>query len=313
MSNGISIVIVTYNSENYIFDCLVALKDASVPFEVIIIDNASLDSSIDIARAAMPQATIVANTDNVGFAKAVNAGVKLAAHDYFMLLNPDCRLLGAGLDELVRTLDVDRGVGIVAPAIEHPNGRLEVRSAGFQPKLPAMLVHSAGLARFPLTARHVRGFHLYPAGESGTDTEVEWVSGACFAVRRSTWENVGGLSEKWFMYAEDIQLCNRVRLAGESILHTSRAKATHVVGASSETVDGPVWTLWIENLADYYKTEFRPKPVTMLLWKAATSSIYFSRAAVYTLRSLIDQPHRGQWRRESTKFIAYAQAVMRFG
>jgi hypothetical protein len=309
----VSVLIVTYNSERYIAECIEALSSARTHLEVVIIDNASSDSTLRILASLDFATTVIANHDNLGFASAVNLGAKKARGATLLLLNPDCVLTGANLDVLIETLDANPDVGIVAPAIEHPSGRLTVRSAGFQPTIARMASQALGLAKSRALAQEFPGFNLYPAGEVGEETEVEWVSGACLAIRTQLWQSLNGLSERWFMYAEDIDLCRRVHnTANLKIIHTSRSRATHVVGASSETINGPVWTLWIENLADYYRLEFHPSAGQMLVWKFFTCAIYFSRAMVYGIRAVRARSNREDWKREQTKFNAYAMAVVKF-
>lgn len=310
---NVSVLIVTYNSERYIAECIQALSGARTCFEVVVIDNASSDSTLEILDSLDVAPIVIANHDNLGFASAVNLGAKKARGSTLLLLNPDCVLTGANLDVLVETLHANPDVGIVAPAIEHPSGRLTVRSAGFQPTIARMASQAVGLAKSRATAKKFPGFNLYPAGEVGEETEVEWVSGACLAIRRQLWQSLNGLSERWFMYAEDIDLCRRVQITAKlKIIHTSRSRATHVVGASSETPDGPVWTLWIENLADYYRLEFNPGAMRMLVWKFFTSAIYFSRSMIYGLRAARAPSKRREWKREQRKFNAYAMAVVKF-
>lgn len=310
MSARIAVALVTYNSADHIEDCLAALADIASELDVVIVDNNSQDDTLALAQIAQVAPRIIRNSTNAGFAISVNHAVASTSAPIIVLLNPDCIIDAPSMLALAERLETDSSIGVIAPTIEHPDGRLSVRSAGYQPTFARMLSHAFGIPRLPLIGRVAKGFNLFPAGETLPDTDVEWVSGACFAVRRSTWDTLHGLSERWFMYSEDIDFCRRVSATSARIVHTARAHATHVVGASSETSSGPVWTLWIENLADYYQHEFRPSRFTFAGWKLVTASIYASRGTVYWFRSHLQGDFHSGWKRESEKFFAYARAVL---
>lgn len=308
---ALSVVVLTYNSSADIVDCLNEIGIDDPQFEVIVIDNNSSDDSVSRVRSNFQNVKLIENTENVGFAKAVNAAVGESSGSLIALINPDCRISRESLIALMKLFQVDQ-VGVAAPAISHPTGRLSVRSAGYSPTLRGMTVHATGLGRIPKASKWTRGFHLYPSAERTTLTEVDWVSGACLVTRRTIWNKLHGLSERWFMYAEDIHFCHQVQLLGYTIVHNSSVNATHVIGASSEQSSGPVWTLWIENLLDYYNTTFLPSKLRFSCWKFVTIAMFFSRALVYKLRSFPGPANRrSAWARESEKFIAYAKAVVR--
>lgn len=309
MSAEAAVIVVTYNSADHIRECIDALRDTRVELEIVVADNASDDNTLEVLGKVDSQFALIANESNIGFAMAVNDAVARSTAPFILLLNPDCMISGVSVDTMISRLRDEPTIGILAPTIDHPGGRLSVRSAGYQPTFLRMVVHSLGLARVPVLAKVVRGFNLYPAGETYPETDVEWASGACLLVRRSTWEECGGLSERWFMYAEDIDFCRKVSLAGLRVIQTSEARALHVLGASSDHPGDSVWTLWIENLADYYRHVFRPSRLTYSAWRIATSWTYASRGVLYAIRA--STPGRKQtWRREARKFFAYAKAVL---
>lgn len=306
----LSIIMVAYNSEDFIGKSLEALSTASAALEVIVIDNSENHASLPVVSSTYPSAITIASEENLGFARAVNLAAQRASGQYIMLLNPDCVIQGDSVDALVATIRRDPQIGVLAPTIKHPSGRLSVRSAGFEPTAMNMFSQLLGLCRWRITALKFKGFNLYPAGERFEETIVDWVSGACLVTKRTLWVELAGLSERWFMYAEDIEYCRRSRDRGFSVVHTAKATAEHVVGASSETPTGPVWTLWIENLADYYVREFSPSRVDWLVWRLATWATFWSRAQVYGLKAQREKSDGANWQREREKFLAYANAAM---
>lgn len=307
----LSIVVVAYNSEDFIADSLRALDSAVSDLQVIVIDNSADHASLAVVAEVTPDAMRIPSSSNLGFAKAVNQAAELAKADFIMLLNPDCVVSGEDIDSLLERIRKDPQIGIIAPTIQHPGGRLTVRSAGYEPTARHMFSQLVGFPRWRPTARVFHGFNLYPAGEERSETVVDWVSGACFITRRDLWRRTAGLSERWFMYAEDIEFCRRARKLGLKVVHSSLANAEHVVGASSETQDGPVWTLWIENLAEYYVQEFRPNKFSWLAWRLTACATFWTRAQIYGLKSRLSPERAGAWSREKEKFIAYSMAALK--
>ncbi|OOB90368.1 glycosyltransferase family 2 protein [Rathayibacter sp. VKM Ac-2630] len=308
IARSISVIVVTYNSAEHIVPCIGPLVD--IPdFEVIVVDNLSSDNSTSIARG-LTNVVVIANSENVGFAKAVNQAATRATGDVIILLNPDCRVAAADLRALADQVRNNSEIGVVAPTITHPDGRLEVRSAGYEPNLAHMTVHALGLGRRRIAGHLFRGFNLYAAGETAPMTRVDWVSGACFAIRTDLWWTIGGLSERWFMYAEDIDLCRRVREGGLLVVQDSTTLATHEVGASSEVATGPVFTMWIESLADYYREVYNPSATKFWAWRLIVASGLGLRALRFAVLGRKDRVRAAIWLRESEKFRAYARAVL---
>lgn len=310
---SVSVIIVTYNSASLIEGCLASLCTSASIAEVVVWDNNSNDAVAQVVQLAtssrdMPFDVLVREHDtNIGFARAVNSAVDLMSGDYLLLLNPDCIIDGAGVDSLVAQLEIDSDIGVIAPEIVHPSGRLRVKSAGFEPTSRHILSQALGL---PQVISGSRGFNLYAKGQVGDTTDVDWVSGACMLMSSDQWQKLGGLSEKWFMYAEDIDLCRRVRSSKLRVVHYSGVEASHLVGASSEADRGPAWTLWLENLYDYYRINLCKGSLDKRLWKLSFLFTFLSRALVYRVRASLRGDSR-IWMRESAKFIDYARAVVR--
>lgn len=307
----LSVIVVAYNSEDFITASVEALKSASARIQLIVIDNSPGHESLPAVKKVNAEATLIPSPSNLGFARAVNLAFEFTEADFVMLLNPDCVIAGEDVDTLLTRIRGDSEIGIIAPTIHHPGGRLTVRSGGFEPTVRHMLSQLLGLPRWRCTAKKFRGFNLYPAGESQVETNVDWVSGACLITRRDLWKRMTGLSERWFMYAEDIEFCRRARQSGFRVVHSSRGRAEHVVGASSETASGPVWTLWIENLAEYYVQEFTPSRMSWLTWRLVAWATFWSRAQVYAFKSRSTSGDASGWSREKDKFIAYALAALK--
>lgn len=303
-----SVVVVTYNSREVAAECLNALAfRIGADFEVIVVDNNSSDGTQAMIRAAYPEITLIELQNNLGFAKGVQEGIEAAQGDVFCLLNPDAIATPDTIDELAQTLRRSAGVGIIAPLIVNPQGRLRIVSAGHMPTTWRMFTHYSGLSRLAGTNRTLQGHYLLSNQLRGT-LKVDWVTGACLAIRRNTWELAGGISDRWFMYAEDIELCSRVKNLGYEVLLNSDLEATHLLGRSNAKADdGPVMSDWILNLYDFFITDLASKKSTGTMWRAVVVFGLWSRGAVFGLRGR--KTGSATWTREAKKFFTYSSAV----
>ncbi|CAM3597508.1 glycosyltransferase family 2 protein [Smaragdicoccus niigatensis] len=305
MNPLVSVVIVTYNSADHIAHCLEPLAD-SPDFEISVIDNASADNTVEVVRSRFPKVTVIESPVNAGFAVAVNTAAKLARGDVVLLLNPDAVISAAGVRELVEEV-LRPGVGVVGPRIDHPTGRLRIMSAGRQPHLWPIFTHFSGLSRLS-ASRIMKGHYLFQSRIAGGRIDTEWVTGACMAVRGEVWRQLGGLSERWFMYAEDIEFCHRVRAAGFRIVALPNVTATHILGASSDP-DAPPDSAWILNLFDYYCAFLAPTRIHMALWKVVVVCGLASRSVAFGVLARLRRERRDEWIRESHRFRIHAGAL----
>ena len=306
---GLTVVMVTFESSNYLEHSLEFMARNVPSCELVIIDNASEDASIEIAKRICPGATILANSENVGFARAVNQALKLVRTDLVLLLNPDCFISQDVIGSLVSAIRGDSKIGAISPRITSPSGRLIARSAGYEPTARHLWHQALGLSTLPGVAHFFRGFNLSQAGEKTSKTAVDWVSGACLLTRTNQFAQIGGLNERWFMYAEDLDFCRSLRNNGLTVVHDSSVQAGHILGGSRNESESGVWTLWIENLLDYYCLRYAPSYLTKFLWKCSISCLFISRASVYAIKGRLSTGHRRLWESESKKFLIFFQAV----
>ena len=228
----LSIVIVNWNVRDLLRRCL-ATVFAATPYalEVIVVDNASSDGSLDMLRAEFPQVHLIANADNRGFPAANNQGLSAARGRYAMALNPDTEIAGDALIRIIAYLDRHPDVGALGPQLLNSDGSIQSSRRRF-PTFVTALFESTWLQGI---APHgvLRRFYVDDVPASVTQ-EVDWVTGACIAVRREVLEGVGGFDESFFMYSEELDWCKRVRSAGWKIVYLPEAKIVHHVGKSSE-------------------------------------------------------------------------------
>jgi GT2 family glycosyltransferase len=253
MSADLSIIIVTYNSADHVERAVRSARraaDASgLMVETIVIDNASVDGSVDLVAATDPTARVIRRTDNAGFGIANNEAVAVATGSSLMLLNPDAELAVGALGRLHAFLAEHPAVAAAAPSIGGPG---TVESAGMLPGLRSMVAHFFLFNR--IAARLVPanrlspwlGFSM-PRGGSAP-RRVEWASAAAVLVRGSAFREVGGFDPAIFMYGEDIELGERFAQAGWEVWLVPDARAHHLIAGSQ----GRISTTWIDALDGFY-------------------------------------------------------------
>lgn len=304
----VSVIIVVYNSAEVIPDCISILSGAGYDpseIEILLIDNNSSDGSTDIATRINPQIHAIRNRENLGFSRAVNRAAALAKGETLLLLNPDATIQPDHIVELARRLSQDKSIGITAPLLLQGEGDLATIGAGRRPTVFRMLLHSSGLSRLGKYAHALEGHYLFSDSIGSNVKQVDWVTGGCLMTTRELWDRIGGLSDRWFMYAEDIDFCMRVRQAGLKITVVPSLIAHHAVGGSSSSVDGRVNTAWIENLFDMYCVTMAPSRLHPLAWKFAVLAGFMGRIAAYRML-MPDSPERAN---QMKRYSTYARAL----
>jgi GT2 family glycosyltransferase len=242
LKKNIAVIIVGHESGSDLEALLPELIDQSPEcgLEIIVIDNASTDHTAEVIKRHRKDITSVVNSENVGFATAVNQGFKASKTSYVLLLNPDARLTSSGIKILHNYLETHPIVAAVAPRLEFPDGRLQPSRGSF----PTVLQTIAHLFRFkrlmPDDRKIIQGpmrwlgkiFGQY-APLPKFDQTVDYTTGACVLLRRAALEEAGGMDESFFLYYEEIDLARRLRDAGYKWVFLNSAVAVHTVAASS--------------------------------------------------------------------------------
>lgn len=232
----IDILIVTFNSAHCLPVAVRAVHDfvGDLMGSLIIVDNASSDRTIDTARVVAPEAVIVRNEENLGFAAAVNRGLAASRAEYVALVNPDVGSIEGHVSDVFRVFD-DRRVAAVAGAIYDADGE-RTRSCHAAPDVFTMLTENLSLAeRFPGWAR-ARRYRLLD-WDMESERSVDDACGAFLFLRRKALASVGGFDERYFLYWEETDWLTRARAQGWKVVYTPKVKAVHSAGTSS-TVSG---------------------------------------------------------------------------
>ena len=237
---AVSILIVSWNTREVLRDCLrtVYEQTRNVPFEVIVVDNASEDGSADMVKTAFPQAVLLANTTNRGFAAANNQGIEAAQGRYLLLLNSDTLVLDGAIDKTMDFVEAHPEAAAVACRVLNSDRTWQPTCFMF-PSALNILIGALYLNKlFP--RNRFFGRERMTWWDGGDVRAVDVVAGCFILARRQVIEQVGVLDESYFMYGEEADWCYRFHEAGWKTLYTPAAEIVHLGGASSARVKGPM-------------------------------------------------------------------------
>jgi GT2 family glycosyltransferase len=231
----LSVIIVNYNVEHFLEQCLnsVFATQQDFDFEVIVVDNNSVDGSLEMLRGKFPQVTLIANKDNRGFSRANNQGIRIARGEYILLLNPDTVVEPETFAKTVAFMDAHPDAGGLGVKMLDGKGNFLPESKRGLPTPAAAFYKMFGLSKlFPRSKR----FAAYHQGHLSKDEvhEIEVLSGAFMLMRKSVLDEVGLLDEDFFMYGEDIDLSYRIIKGGYKNYYFPETRIIHYKGESTK-------------------------------------------------------------------------------
>jgi N-acetylglucosaminyl-diphospho-decaprenol L-rhamnosyltransferase len=285
-----AVVLVTYFSARDLPACLASLPAAAgtAALEVVVVDNASGDDSAEMARTLGAQlglpVKVIENAANVGYARAANQGVAATSAGWVVVANPDTRFEPGSLSHLLATGDADPTIGCLGPDLRNPDGTPYPTGRRF-PSLFVGALHAAlgtVWAGNPATRR----YHMTNV-DRRIPVQVDWVSGACMALRREAWDAVGGFDVGYFMYAEDMDLCLRVARAGWRVVFDGAARVEHTVGGSTRRRPFRKVADHHRSALRFYVRHYRRDP--RLLLTPAVAAFLTARAAVSLARTALER------------------------
>jgi N-acetylglucosaminyl-diphospho-decaprenol L-rhamnosyltransferase len=259
---GVAAVLVNYNAGDDLRIALASIADEmhDEPWEAIVVDNASVDSSVDVVAEFAPAARAIRNDRNVGFARAVNQGIAAASAPLVLIMNPDCRLVAGALARLREVLGEHPRCAIAGPRILNPDGSVQGSARGDPDMLTGLFGRTGPLQRL-MPALGAAKRNVVPLGAgAGPSSVVDWLSGACMLARRSALTEAGSFDERYFLYWEDADLCRRLRARGHHVRYVPDATAVHRVGHSSRTARAASVRAFHESAYLYYSTHVAPGP-----------------------------------------------------
>ena len=231
----ISVIIVSYNVKEFLQQCLLSLKNAleGLSSEIIVVDNDSVDGTVNVIKNKFPEIILIENHFNKGFAAACNQGLAIARGEYILLLNPDTMLQEDTIKVMIEFFRAHPEAGAAGCKILNADGSLQLACRRSFPTLTVALPKLLGLSRlFP----KVKAFSRYNLTYLDPDqiTEVDAVSGSFLMMRRAVYEQIGGLDESYFLYGEDLDYCYRIKKSGWKIYYVPDTKIIHYKGESAK-------------------------------------------------------------------------------
>lgn len=266
-SCDVSIVIVTHESAADIDRCLrsTELIGSNVTAEVIVVDNASTDGTADVVARNHPGVRLIRKRVRHGFSTNCNIGAIAASGRRILFLNPDARLTPGAVEELLDFVDQHSEVGAVGPQLVFPDGSMQASARRF-PTVGATVVRRTPL-RWVLRHSSVERRHLMldETPDDGSSTAVDWILGAAFMMRSSTFFGMGGMDDGYRLYCEDIDLCRRLHDEGYQVALLPSAVVAHDLSELTRKRFLTRATIWhIRSMIRFLRIHGvnRPRPVT---------------------------------------------------
>ncbi len=228
MKPAVTAVVVNWNAGEDLSRCVASLLEvkARLPLDVVVVDNASSDGSPDALEPFGDRVRLVETGGNFGFGRGVNRGAEVSTGSYILAMNPDVTVGPDSVERMLEYLEANVRVGAVGPRLMDRRGRAQL-SCGMAPRL-------AGEICRKFLLHLVFSFLRFGCRSSVGPISADWVTGACFLVRRSAFRAVGGMDEAIFMYYEDVDFCLRLGGAGWTVAYLPEAYAFHAGGESSK-------------------------------------------------------------------------------
>ena len=292
----LSIIIVNWNTKDLLRDCLNSIyaDPQAGEWEVLVVDNASGDGSVQTIECTFPQVHLIASCENLGFSGGNNLALQRARGRYFLLLNSDTQVEVGALSALVDFMEMHPEAGAVGPKLLNADGSLQL-SCGMAPSLWTQIIDKLLLHKlFP--------FFKLGRWDHGEIRSVGWVTGACLMIRREVVEQIGLLDTMFYMYYEDVDWCLRVGKGGWSILYYPFSRVLHLEGQSSRKNLAAMLVTSQQSLFYLFQKHFGPRQTFVLRLLTANEMV---------LRSLIWGSLYVLWSRRRDEIRQRLQAYWR--
>lgn len=303
----LSVIAVNWKVRDLLRECLrslirhTALDPAS--WQIIVVDNASDDGTPEMMRTEFPGVELLVNSDNVGFGKANNQALRSCRGKYILLLNPDTVVLPGAIDRMLAKMEANPGWGAVGCKLLNDDGSIQRFTGGSAPTI-------RNVASFYLFAhRLLPGFilprPLFLEDDPRVDTAVGWVSGACVLLRRSAFGDYI-FDERFFLYGEDLELCQRLAASGWKVVYTPDAEIIHFGGRSLDLQSPALRSRNLVGMREVYL--HRAGFSSAILFDLVMSTAFLIRSVVFGIATRLDRKRKFEARAVSSRFL-FGEAV----
>lgn len=253
----VSIIIVNWNVKEFLSRCLTSLQDnyCGKSYEVIVVDNASSDGSVEFLKSRFPGITFIENITNLGYPAGNNQGLEISKGKYKLLLNPDIIVRNGSIEKMLRFMEEHPRAGACGGALYGLDGKAQFYNRSFPGFLNMIFYHSSLKWRFPRN-KYVRDYLLMDIDNIEVQ-EIDQPGGACLMLRGETLGQVGFMDERFFLFYNEVDLCCRIKKAGWAIYYLPFAEFDHVGKASwGKLKSGASYKYWEEGIDLYFRKHF---------------------------------------------------------
>jgi GT2 family glycosyltransferase len=230
----LSIIIVSYKTPEVLDLCLNSIRESNLhfDFEVCVVDNHSIDKTIDLLRNSYPWVKVIENRTNIGYGAANNIGINATTGSYLLFINPDTLIPRDAIEKLITYLDQHSNAGAVGPKIIRKDGRFDKACRRSFPTPEVAFYRLFGLNKlFPKSTKY--NSYNYEFVSEDKEMAVDSLMGACMLIRRDVLEKIGLFDITYFLYGEDLDLCYRIKQAGWEIRYYPEVTVIHLKGEST--------------------------------------------------------------------------------
>jgi GT2 family glycosyltransferase len=236
----IAVVILNWNGKKYIEKCLdsvLKLEKDNFETEIVVVDNASSDGSTELIEQQYKTIKLLKNKENLGFAGGNNVGLKYVfenGSDYILVLNPDTIVDKNLLVELLKSFETERQIGLVSPKIYFAKGYEYHKDRYEEKDLGKVIFYAGGIIDWKNILASHRGVDEVDKGQFDQQGETDFVTGCAMMISKSVIEKIGYFNEKYFLYWEDSDYCQRAKYAGFELWYQPKGIVWHLDSGSSE-------------------------------------------------------------------------------
>ena len=264
----LSICILTLNSRDYLRACLDSIREfpPEGEYEILVADNGSYDSTVTMLEQEYPEVQIIRNERNLGFTKPNNQMLRLAKGKFFLVLNPDTKLIEDCFNPQLKYLHDHPDVGVSIPKVLNADGSFQQQSRRGEARPLEVIGYFTKLGKLFPHSKALNGYLMSWLPEDEI-AEVKAVSGSCMFIRRETWEQVGGFDENFFAYQEDSDYCLRAREKGWQVMYVPLSRIIHYAGMGGSKAQ-PVHSIyqWHRSYYLYYRKHFSKDYFFLFNW-----------------------------------------------
>jgi len=230
----LSIIIVNYHHSHILDNCLESVYRTieKIQFEVILVDNSSKDDGLEPILKRYTKIRFINNSKNMGFARANNQGAKIASGDFLLFLNPDTTMIEDAVESMLDYIRSDSSIGILGPKVLNPDQTTQFSCRKFPTAWSGLFNRYSLTTRLFPNNRYSRDYLMLDYDHSSIRS-VDWVSGCCMMMSESTLKKVGGFDENYFLFIEDVDLCQVIKKKGLRVVYFPSVKIFHKISSSN--------------------------------------------------------------------------------